>query len=104
MLLKFMVVLVPAGSEPWGANFWHETRNPWVGPIDGVVDAMEARRPGHADFEHLLLLRQCYPMRGDYDSRGVLSVAAAIDYGEWRMRLARVSELRRGGWPTESAA
>jgi len=65
---------------------------------------LEARRPRRANFEHLLLLRQCYPMRSDYDRRAVLSVTAAIDYGEWRMRLARVAELRHGGWPTGSAA
>ena len=65
---------------------------------------MKARRPGAADFEHLFLLRQFYPMRGDYDRRGILSVTAAIEYGEWRMRLARISGLRRDGWPTERAA
>jgi hypothetical protein len=65
---------------------------------------MEARQPRKTNFEHLLLLRRCYPLRSDYDRRAVLSVAATIDYGEWRMRLARVSELRRRGWRTGSAA
>jgi hypothetical protein len=91
-----------------GFEFWHENRIPqgWRPERrNGTgVEAMQARRPGAADFEHLFLLRQFYPMRGDYDRRGILSVAAAIDYGEWRMRLARVSELRRGSWPTESPA
>ena len=65
---------------------------------------MQARRPGKANFEHLLLMRQFYPLRSDYDRRAVMSVSAAIDYGEWRMRLVRLNELRRGGWPTGSAA
>ena len=66
---------------------------------------MASRQPrDDAIFEQLLLLRRLYPLRGDYDRRAVLGVAAAIGYGELRMRLARVSELRHGGWRTGSAA
>ena len=57
------------------------------------------RRPGDM-FEHLVLLRLAYRLRSDYDRRPVIGVAAAIDYGEWRLRLARVSELRSGAWYT----
>ena len=49
-------------------------------------------------FEQLLVLRRCYDLRSDYDRRAILNIPAALDYGEWRMRLARLSELRRGIW------
>ncbi len=56
------------------------------------------RQPEDETFERLLVLRRSYPLRSDYDRRAILSVVATIDYGEWRMRLARVSELRHGVW------
>jgi len=43
-------------------------------------------------FEELWLLRTCYRLRSDYDSRGSLSVTDAIDYGE---RLMRTVHLRQ---------
>ena len=43
-------------------------------------------------FEELWLLRTCYLLRSDYDSRGSLSVTDAIDYGE---RLMRTVHLRQ---------
>lgn len=55
------------------------------------------RQSKEAMFEHLLMLRRCYPLRSDYDRRAIMSIAATLDYGEWRLRLARVIELRRGG-------
>lgn len=61
-------------------------------------------RQGAAMFERLLVLRDCYPLRSDYDRRPVLSVEAAIDYGEWRMRLARISDLKHGVWNAPRAA
>ena len=67
-------------------------------------EGVDSGRRGKANFEHLLVLRWSYPMRSDYDRRAVLSVSAAIDYGEWRMRLVRVNELRRGVWATGRAA
>ncbi len=47
-------------------------------------------------FERLLVLRRCYPLRSDNDRRAVLGVAATVDYGQWRLRSARVSTLRHG--------
>ena len=61
------------------------------------------RQPEEEMFERLLVLRRCYPRRSEYDRRAVLSVAATIDYGEWRMRLARVSDLRHGVWMARRA-
>jgi hypothetical protein len=56
---------------------------------------MDARDSDPGDnFEHLWLLRACYPHRSDYDIRATLSVREAIAYGEQLLR--RTSA--RGQW------
>jgi hypothetical protein len=39
--------------------------------------------------EELLFLRRLYAQRGPADTRAVLSVAAAVDYGELLLRIRR---------------
>lgn len=54
-------------------------------------------------FEQLLLLRRVYHRRSDYDREPTLSVPAAIEYGELRMRLSRLAHAH-GRWQIPRAA
>lgn len=65
---------------------------------------MDLGRPTRELFERLLVLRWAYAFSSDYDRRAVLSVAAAVDYAEWRMRMARMAERRRRSWQIPHAA
>ena len=51
---------------------------------------MEQRERSGEAFEQLWLMRHCYPLRSDYDTRPTLSVDQAIAYGEQLLRLAHV--------------
>lgn len=55
-------------------------------------------------FERLILLRRAYPLRSSYVRRAIMSVAAPLDHGEWRMRLVRTAELRHGHWMARRGA
>jgi hypothetical protein len=57
---------------------------------------MERHRQAGESFEQLWLLRACYGLRGDYDSRSTLTVAEAIAYGEQLLRLVRIRERWAG--------
>lgn len=57
---------------------------------------MERREPVDASFEHLLVLRACYGLRSEYDSRPTLTVTETIAYGEQLLRLIRIRERWRG--------
>jgi hypothetical protein len=56
---------------------------------------MLRREDAGESFEQLWLLRACYTLRGDYDSRSTVNVAEAIEYGEQLMRLVRIRERWR---------
>jgi hypothetical protein len=65
----------------------------------------EESRERPADvFERLLLLRTCYPLRSDFDARGILSVEQAIHHGELLMRRARWQQRRTWPGPSRTAA
>ena len=57
---------------------------------------MERRENADESFEHLLLLRACYGLRSEYDSRATLTITEAITYGEQLLRLIRIRERWRG--------
>ena len=58
---------------------------------------MEPMPVGGSDtFERLWLLRACYAMRSEYDSRSAMTVAQAVAYGEQLLRLVRIRERWRG--------
>ena len=57
---------------------------------------MERREAAGDSFEHLLLLRACYGLRSEYDSRPTLSVTEAVAHGEQLLRLVRIRERWRG--------
>jgi hypothetical protein len=67
-----------------------------AGTKDAIGDGMEQREPAGESFEQLWLLRACYALRSDYDSRSVLRVADAVAYGEQLLRLARIRERWSG--------
>jgi hypothetical protein len=56
---------------------------------------MERRDAPRESFEHLLLLRTCYGLRSEYDSRSTITAAEAIAYGEHLLRLVRIRERWR---------
>jgi hypothetical protein len=47
------------------------------------------RQERTALLERLVVYRRVYHLRSDYDSKPVLTVAAAVTYGEQLMRIAR---------------
>ena len=55
---------------------------------------MERAEGHHEAFERLWLLRQCYPLRSDYDRRSAMTIADAIVHAEQLMRLGAVGVLR----------
>jgi hypothetical protein len=57
---------------------------------------MEPRADAGELFEQLWLLHACYGLRGEYDSRSVMSVTQAVAYGEQLLRLVRIRERWRG--------
>ena len=63
------------------------------------------RDPGSGEsFEHLWLLRACYPYRSDYDARSLISVNEAITYGEQLLRLMHLRQRWRRFGQTHRAA
>jgi hypothetical protein len=56
---------------------------------------MERREDAGESFEQLWLLRACYSLRSQYDSRSVQTIAEAIAHGEQQLRLSRIRERWR---------
>jgi hypothetical protein len=65
---------------------------------------MERHEAAGESFEQLWLLRACYELRSEYDSRSTLSVADAIAYGERLLRLMRIRERSSGYGTTNRTA
>ncbi|HEY7526035.1 MAG TPA: hypothetical protein VIA82_04305 [Candidatus Limnocylindria bacterium] len=57
---------------------------------------MEQHRQAGETFEQLWLLRACYALRSDYDSRSTLTVDEAVAYGQRLLRLVRLRERWSG--------
>lgn len=57
---------------------------------------MEGQQEAGESFEQLWLLRACYALRSDYDSRSTIRVADAVAYGEQLLRLVRIRERWSG--------
>ena len=69
--------------------------------MEAVMEQHE--RPGES-FEQLWLLRACYALRSDYDSRSTLTVAETVAYGERLLRLVRLRERWSGFYGTTNRA
>lgn len=49
-------------------------------------------------FEHLVLLRDCYPLRSGYDRDPVMSIRSAITYAELLLAHSQEADSPHFGW------